>query len=143
MILRLLLALLMCGPNVIASAEPGAPQSEMLQAARAFLGTLNPAEKSQAMFPFNSEERFRWFYTPVPRKGISLKEMTETQKKAALNSAARRTEREGIQQSGDHPQAGRRAARTRARSRAHARSGTVLLHLLRRAEREQRLGLAL
>src|SRR5439155_18622810 len=62
-----------------------APQSAMLHAARAFLGTLNPAEKSQAMFPFNSEERFRWFYTPVPRKGIALKEMTETQKTAALN----------------------------------------------------------
>lgn len=85
--LRSLLAvvLLMCGPSVIASAPPGAPQSAMLQAARAFLGTLNPAEKSQAMFPFNSEERFRWFYTPVPRKGISLKEMTETKKRAALN----------------------------------------------------------
>jgi Protein of unknown function (DUF3500) len=72
MILRLLLALLMCGPNIIASAEPGAPQSAILQAARTFLGTLDPVEKSQAMFPFDSEERFRWFYTPVPRKGISL-----------------------------------------------------------------------
>jgi hypothetical protein len=84
---RLLLALilLMCGPSVIASAQPGAPESSMLQAARAFLATLDPVEKSQAMFPFNSEERFRWFYTPVPRKGISLEEMTEKQKKAALN----------------------------------------------------------
>src|SRR5229473_3959662 len=80
-----LLVLLMCGPSVIASAQPGAPPSAMLDAARAFLGTLNPAEKLQAIFPFNSEERFRWFYTPVPRKGISLKEMTETQKRAALN----------------------------------------------------------
>ena len=70
---------------MIVSAEPRAPQSAMLEAARTFLGILSPTEKSQAMFPFNSEERFRWFYTPVPRKGISLKEMTDTQKQAALN----------------------------------------------------------
>lgn len=79
------LALLICGASVIGSAQAGTPQSAMLRAARAFLATLDPAEKSQAMFPFNSEERFRWFYTPVPRKGISLKEMNETQKKAALD----------------------------------------------------------
>jgi hypothetical protein len=83
---RLLLErlLLMCGPSMIASAQPRAPESGMLQAARAFLGTLDPTEKSQAMFPFNSEERFRWFYTPVARKGISLKEMSNTQQQAAL-----------------------------------------------------------
>ena len=84
---RLLLErlLLMWGPSMIVSAEPRAPQSAMLEAARTFLGILSPTEKSQAMFPFNSEERFRWFYTPVPRKGISLKEMTDAQKQAALN----------------------------------------------------------
>jgi Protein of unknown function (DUF3500) len=87
MLRRLLLArlLLMCGPSVIASAEPRAPQSAMLQAALAFLGTLDPTEKSHAIFPFNSEERFRWFYTPVARKGISLKDMSQAQQQAALN----------------------------------------------------------
>ncbi|MGA2563516.1 MAG: DUF3500 domain-containing protein [Steroidobacteraceae bacterium] len=84
---RLLLErlLLIFGPSMIASAEPRTPQSEMLQAARAFLGTLEATAKTQVMFAFNSEERFRWFYTPVPRKGISLKEMSATQKLAALN----------------------------------------------------------
>lgn len=87
MMLRSLLALmlLMCGASGIGSAQPGAPQTAMLRAARAFLQTLAPAQKAQAMFPFNSEERFRWFYTPVPRQGISLKEMTATQRQAALN----------------------------------------------------------
>jgi len=84
---RLLLErlLLMWGPSMIASAQPRAPQSAMVEAARAFLGTLDPTEKSQATFPFNSEERFRWFYTPVSRKGISLREMTNAQQQAALN----------------------------------------------------------
>lgn len=58
--------------------------SPMLNAGRAFLATLDPAQKSEAVFPFNSEERFRWFYTPVSRKGIPLKELNATQRKAAL-----------------------------------------------------------
>jgi hypothetical protein len=136
MILRsqLALVLLMCGPSVIASSQTGAPQSTMLHVSRAFLGTLNPAERSQAMFPFNSEERFRWFYTPVPRKGISLREMTETQKKAALNLL-----RAGLSEKGYSKVETIRKLEEVLREleqarRAHARSRTVLLHLLRRAE---------
>ena len=58
--------------------------STMFDAGRAFLATLDPAQKSKAVFPFNSDERFRWFYTPVSRKGIPLKELSATQQKAAL-----------------------------------------------------------
>jgi hypothetical protein len=36
------------------------------------------------VLPFNSEERFRWFYTPVSRKGIPLKELSASQKSAGL-----------------------------------------------------------
>jgi len=59
-------------------AEAGARQtaasgSTMLEAARTFLATLDPAQNSKAVLPFNSEERFHWFYTPVSRKGIPLK----------------------------------------------------------------------
>ncbi len=57
----------------------------MLKASRAFLATLTPEQKTRSTFPFNSDERFRWFYTPVSRKGIPLKEMTEPQKKAAMD----------------------------------------------------------
>jgi Protein of unknown function (DUF3500) len=87
MILRSLasLVLLVCTSSAVVSAQSDAPQSAMVQAARAFLTTLNADQKSQAVFPFNSEERFRWFYTPVARKGIPLKEMSEPQRKAALN----------------------------------------------------------
>src|SRR3984893_16376891 len=58
--------------------------STMFHAGRAFLATLDPGQKSKAVFPFNSDERFRWFYTPVSRKGIPLKELSATQQKAAL-----------------------------------------------------------
>src|SRR5882672_10453278 len=71
---------------VLGTALPGAAQtaSAMLDATREFLATLDSAQKSKAMLPFNSEERFRWFYTPVSRKGIPLKEMNASQQRAAL-----------------------------------------------------------
>ena len=83
--MRLLLALMLLpglAETIAAQNAPSAPT--MVDAGRAFLATLNPAQKSEAVFPFNSEERFRWFYTPVPRKGIPLKELNATQQKAAL-----------------------------------------------------------
>jgi hypothetical protein len=61
-----------------------APGGAMLEAGRSFLATLDPAQKANAVMPFNSEERFHWFYTPVPRKGIPLKELNASQQKAAL-----------------------------------------------------------
>ena len=36
------------------------------------------------MFPFDSEERFRWFFTPVERRGITLKTMDPAQRDAAF-----------------------------------------------------------
>ena len=69
-------------------AEAGTPQtsapgSAMLEAARTFLATLDAAQKSKALLTFNSEERFHWFYTPVSRKGIPLKELKGPQRQAA------------------------------------------------------------
>src|SRR5713226_7593968 len=83
--MRLLLALMLLpglAETVAAQTAPAA--STMLDAGGAFLATLDPAQKSRTVFPFNSEERFRWFYTPVSRKGIPLKELNATQQKAAL-----------------------------------------------------------
>src|SRR5882724_3593917 len=65
---------------------------------------------------------------------------------AAAGSArtfARRLEREGLHQSGDHPEARRRATQTGARQRTYARSRLVLLYLLWRTSRRWCLGLAL
>jgi len=56
----------------------------MADAARAFLATLTPDQRTKAVLPFNSEERFHWFYTPVSRKGVPLKELTPAQRQAAL-----------------------------------------------------------
>jgi hypothetical protein len=86
--MRLLLALTLLqgfAATIAAQNAQNAPSaSTVLDASRAFLATLDPAQKSEAVFPFNSQERFRWFYTPVSRKGVPLKELNATQRKAAL-----------------------------------------------------------
>src|SRR3989475_6963462 len=83
--MRLWLALvLVLGLAETGVAQTAPPTSTMRDAARKFLATLDPAQKSKAMLPFNSEERFRWFYTPVSRKGIPLKEMNASQQRAAM-----------------------------------------------------------
>ena len=57
--------------------------SVMTQAANHFLDSLTPEEKAVAMIPFDSDERERWFYTPVPRKGLQLREMSAYQQRLA------------------------------------------------------------
>jgi len=81
---RLLLALVLLLGLAEASAAQTTTTTSMLEASRTFLAMLDPAQKAQTVFPFNSDERFRWFYTPVSRKGIPLKELNATQQKAAL-----------------------------------------------------------
>jgi hypothetical protein len=82
MMLRLLLTLTIALGTAVAGAAQTA--TSMLDATRAFLATLDSAQKAKAVLPFNSEERFRWFYTPVSRKGLPLKEMNTSQQRAAL-----------------------------------------------------------
>ena len=82
---HLLLTLIVLPGLAAATAAQTAPSAfSMLDAGRTFLATLDSAQKSKTVYPFNSEERFRWFYTPVSRKGIPLKELNATQQKAAL-----------------------------------------------------------
>jgi hypothetical protein len=85
MILRALLLLVSLVLLAVPLWGQGSVSTSMLKASRAFLATLTPEQKARSNFPFNSDERFRWFYTPVSRKGIPLKEMTELQKKAAMD----------------------------------------------------------
>jgi len=83
---KTMLRLLLTFTIALGTAVAGAAQTatSMLDATRAFLATLDSAQKAKAVLPFNSEERFRWFYTPVSRKGLPLKEMNTSQQRAAL-----------------------------------------------------------
>ena len=66
-----------------ASADDG-PATTMAAAAQKFLGTLDPAQKAKAQLPFDSEERFNWFYIPKDRVGLPLKQMTPSQRDATM-----------------------------------------------------------
>jgi Protein of unknown function (DUF3500) len=53
-------------------------------AARTFLASLTVEQRAQAMFDIKDDERMNWFYTPVPRKGLPMRDMGAGQRKLAL-----------------------------------------------------------
>ena len=60
------------------------PDELMLQTASQFLVSLNPDQKKRAQFPLdNMDERTHWLYTPNPRRGLALREMTPAQQQLA------------------------------------------------------------
>lgn len=56
----------------------------MLDAATAFMQTLSPEQQRQTTYPLADEERFNWHYVPRERKGLSMRNMTEAQRSAAM-----------------------------------------------------------
>ena len=59
--------------------------SGMSAIANKFLETLSEAQKAKTHFSFSDQERYDWHYIPKTRKGISLGELNDEQKKAAFN----------------------------------------------------------
>jgi hypothetical protein len=71
-----------------AGAIVGAERSSsaMASSATTFLASLNAAQKSQATFPFDGDERTRWHFIPTEmfaRRGLTVGEMTGPQRTAA------------------------------------------------------------
>jgi hypothetical protein len=69
--------------------------STMTEAANRFLASLTDEQKAKATFKFDDAERMNWFFVPIERKGLQLREMQPHQKHlaSALLSA-------GLSQSG-------------------------------------------
>jgi hypothetical protein len=55
----------------------------MSETAKAFLASLTPEQKAQAVFAFDADERLNWHFIPKERKGLPLKDMTPPQKHLA------------------------------------------------------------
>src|ERR1700680_4318248 len=54
--------------------------------ASTFIGLLDNAQKAKAIFPFDTEERYRFNYVPLDdRKGISINELNDVQRTALMN----------------------------------------------------------
>jgi hypothetical protein len=56
----------------------------MATAANAFAASLTPDQKTRAMLRFDEADRFNWQESPGPRKGLALRDMTEPQRKLAM-----------------------------------------------------------
>jgi hypothetical protein len=87
----LLVGVLMAGlaGAAFVAKEGEDPGLRMVGAAEKFLGSLEAKQKARAAFPFDSEERTRWFFTPkqaggkTQRKGLALQDMTKEQRERA------------------------------------------------------------
>jgi hypothetical protein len=56
---------------------------------RAWLDSLDDGQRAQAMFPFETSERFFWAYTPgPPRQGLALRDMRPDQRAASSTIVA-------------------------------------------------------
>jgi uncharacterized protein DUF3500 len=83
--LRIRLAVATLGMILLTSAYYRTQSaSVMADAANAFLNSLTADQRARAMFDAQSDERMNWFYTPVPRKGLPLREMTAPQRQLAM-----------------------------------------------------------
>jgi len=83
--MRKILGLLLLLPATLPAATPAGPSAAaLIQAADTFIATLGPEERKIALFPFEAEERFNWHFTAKPREGLTYKQMTEPQRKAAV-----------------------------------------------------------
>jgi hypothetical protein len=56
----------------------------MADAANKFVESLTSEQRAVATFPFEGDERYEWAYTPIPRNGLLLSDMTPPQRDAAL-----------------------------------------------------------
>ena len=56
----------------------------MTDAAKTFLGALEPGHRAQAVLPFNSDKRLDWHYVPRSRPGVSFQDMAPRERDAAL-----------------------------------------------------------
>jgi hypothetical protein len=61
------------------------PLTGMAATADHFLQTLSARQREDVLFSFDNKERYNWHYVPKDRKGISLKELSVIQVKAAMD----------------------------------------------------------
>ena len=85
-ILSSLVVALIVGHSLVGSIAKMRAAAAMADSANKFLASLNAEQKAKAQFAFDSDKRTEWFFVPRnERKGLPLKEMTEPQRKLAMD----------------------------------------------------------
>jgi hypothetical protein len=85
---RLALLILIAQSAILLFAQPPFDQTTSVQAAHVFLKTLSPAQKTVANLPFQDTSRVKWSNLPFEstnRKGIQMKDLTDSQRIALHN----------------------------------------------------------
>ena len=89
-------------PALFPIRSTGVSTEPVRQAAVAFLGSLSPEGRARTTFPVNDDEWRKWmnphFYV---RQGLSLAEMSEAQRGAAVNLLRASLSAKGLQQTQD------------------------------------------
>lgn len=68
----------------IGVAQEGAPAASLIKATQAFVSQLDAKQKEKAVLSYESGERVKWQFVPLPtRKGLPMMEMTPAQQTAA------------------------------------------------------------
>jgi len=62
--------------------------AQMSEAAQKFLDSLAPAQRAKATFSYHDGERIFWYYPPLNRHGITVKELNQKQRDAAFSLMA-------------------------------------------------------
>src|SRR4051812_32547552 len=84
--LRTLVAVALAAVFVASMTAAERSALAMSTAAGKFLAGLTPEQRQVAAFPFDSGERLKWHFIPsemFPRNGLTLKSMSEAQRKLA------------------------------------------------------------
>lgn len=78
-------ALLLVGYSLVNGVARMRSASAMADQANKFLASLDAGQKARATFKFEDEQRFAWHFVPQDRKGLPLKEMSDAQRRLALD----------------------------------------------------------
>jgi hypothetical protein len=86
LILFALACLLSCH---LAAAQPSTKSKprvsvDMVKTVNNFLASLPDSLQKKATYPFESEERYNWYFVPRARNGVPVKQLSEGQRKAAM-----------------------------------------------------------
>ena len=85
---RILIVLACLAASSTAAFYEAQTVPDIVTAANAFLASLDAHQSAEARFEFDDDERMNWFYTPVPRQGLTLGQMEPHQQQLAHALAA-------------------------------------------------------
>lgn len=81
---------------LVPANESHQPGPDMARAALAWLGSLDDAQRREATYPLNDEERENWHFVPRARNGLPLARMNPDQRRLARDLVAAGLSQRGL-----------------------------------------------